>query len=142
MPLSSFARSSIRKDKISEEQVRAALDEFPHESQDKALLLYVEKYEVKGIFFIDKYGNQCIWEDFIRFRRNRAPTQKVSGPGNRTFFLKTKEENIKIVDKPQPAWVREATAHISEKGWNLPRDHPRHLLNFPTGKVTQISFPL
>lgn len=36
--------------------------------------------------------------------------------------------------------AREVGIHPSQGGWNLPRSHPRHLLNFPQGKFAIIQF--
>ncbi|KAF5870322.1 uncharacterized protein Bfra_009706 [Botrytis fragariae] len=35
------------------------------------------------------------------------------------------------IDIPKPQRLSKLLAHKSEKQWGLPRDHPRHLLNFP-----------
>ncbi|TGO67883.1 hypothetical protein BOTNAR_0034g00430 [Botryotinia narcissicola] len=35
------------------------------------------------------------------------------------------------IDTPKPQRLSKLITHKSEMQWNLPRDHPRHLLNFP-----------
>lgn len=39
------------------------------------------------------------------------------------------------IDVSKPPRLSKLIAHKSEMQWNLPRDHPRHLLNFSQGKL-------
>ena len=40
-----------------------------------------------------------------------------------------------MIDRPKKKGLQRLVAHQSESKWALPRDHDRHLLNFPQGKL-------
>ena len=40
-----------------------------------------------------------------------------------------------MIDRPKKKGLQSLVAHQSEGKWALPRDHDRHLLNFPQDKL-------
>ncbi len=46
---------------------------------------------------------------------------------------------LKNVDEPKSWRVSQLVEHASEKGWNLPTDHPRHLFKLPQGMQALLS---
>lgn len=53
--------------------------------------------------------------------------------GSSKGWLRQKKRILAVVDRPKGATLTALVAHPSQDGWNLPREHDRHFLQFPLG---------
>ncbi|TGO52431.1 hypothetical protein BCON_0141g00020 [Botryotinia convoluta] len=60
-------------------------------------------------------------------------------PRKRTCHVARNTPTLAMIDQPKKKGLQKLVAHQSESEWALPRDHHRHLLNFPQEILDMIS---
>ena len=65
----------------------------------------------------------------------RGPRHYDVDEGDRKFVFDVKKPTLRDIDRPKPRSEVIAAAHQSERGWKLPKDHPRHILSLPVGEL-------
>ncbi|QSZ36045.1 hypothetical protein DSL72_007169 [Monilinia vaccinii-corymbosi] len=90
-------------------------------------------------FWKDNYRFTCVEDIF--YLETRKPRYKEVGRGDeckKYLISSDKRPTLAEIDQPKPASVARLVAHKSERQWALPRQHPRHLLNFPQEIIDKI----
>ncbi|KAK6598810.1 hypothetical protein H4I96_08014 [Botrytis cinerea] len=63
----------------------------------------------------------------------------VTSVALRTYHVAKNTPTLDMIDRPKKKALQRLVAHQSESKWALPRDHDRHLLNFPQEIIDMIS---
>ena len=138
-----------------------AQKENPEEDPGVALEKYAQSLEVQGIFFLDNFGQRCTWASgtwispfpsewigLIMTGVNYFHSSEYYGISwnlktdgfHQHYFIPKHRPTLASIDRPKPKVITNYIAHLSQSGWNLPRDHPRHICNFPLGALV-LSLP-
>jgi hypothetical protein len=97
----------------------------------------VRKHALRGIFFKDSHGSTCIWGPDIDSMTLKSlgwrgvKRKQAWGQGSRSFLILQQPSTLKVIDKPLPERIAALFRHTSERGWNLPVEHPRHFMKLP-----------
>jgi hypothetical protein len=79
--------------------------------------------------------------DYYKNKSERGPGYFPEfGEDNRRFYLRKGEVPMRYIDRPKERSLSAMIAHPSERQWNLPKSHKRHLMklrlgNFPLGMM-------
>ncbi|CAG8950200.1 hypothetical protein HYFRA_00008437 [Hymenoscyphus fraxineus] len=148
---------------------REAMEAFPELDPEKALAKYVQENEITGVFFVDEFGDRCIYGGHNRLVKPYKPSipfseKEVEVEGrHKGYHRLEKPLNLKQINRPYSHSYRCLSGHFSEftsqccyqstqkrhctelphleLGWNLPVDHPRHFMKFPA-EIRQRIFKL
>ncbi|KAM0130979.1 hypothetical protein ACHAO1_007572 [Botrytis cinerea] len=83
-------------------------------------------------FWKDNHRYAC-GEDIVYHQIWVPRARKVRCPYNYKKYLVPLggPPTLSQIDTPKPRRISKLVAHQSETGWGLPRNHPRHIFNFP-----------
>ncbi|TEY71737.1 hypothetical protein BOTCAL_0087g00040 [Botryotinia calthae] len=135
-PPKSFGRT-IPFRPYTPEDLEQARRQFPEEKLASRAL---EKYAYANCY--GRSSNRWFWKDNhsytcgedVVYHQIWVPrTREVRCPYNYKKYLIPLggPPTLSQIDTPKPQRLSKLLTHRSETGWNLSRDHPRHLLNFP-----------
>ncbi|KAL2065547.1 hypothetical protein VTL71DRAFT_3217 [Oculimacula yallundae] len=133
-----------------EDHVLRAQRYYPDLEPENAVNIYAEEERVADLFFRDKDGNRCVWRIELHYGGNphqycyssvedvvcRKTLISCSRRDAKHFIWWT--DRLPMVDRPTPPEIAQIVGHPSESGWNLPSDHDRHLLKFPSELLNKI----
>ncbi|KAM0192143.1 hypothetical protein ACHAPC_001984 [Botrytis cinerea] len=127
---------------MTQDDLDTARKEFPDEKLAScALEKYAKKHWIEGHYFW-KDGFRYVCGSDIRYFTAIVPRferKDSCDPRKRTYHVAKNTPTLDMIDRPKKKGLQRLVAHQSESKWALPRDHDRHLLNFPQEIVDMIS---
>ncbi|KAF7911948.1 hypothetical protein BELL_0602g00010 [Botrytis elliptica] len=126
---------------MTQDDLDAARKEFPEEKlPSRALEKYARKHWIEGRYFWkDNFRHVCGSD--VQYFTATIPRyeRKTSYDPKRIYHVAKNTPTLAMIDRPKKKGLQKLVAHQSEGGWALPRDHQRHLLNFPQEIIDAIS---
>ncbi|KAE9370758.1 hypothetical protein N431DRAFT_342854 [Stipitochalara longipes BDJ] len=119
-----------------------AQKKYPEHDPESSLNKWVIENKTSGIFFFNEFKERCLWgegecyHDHIQYAHDysrRGPGVYQETVNARHFYIRRYKLNMKQIDRPKKNG--NLFAHPSERGWQLPRTHKRHFLNFPQAPI-------
>ncbi|CZR64057.1 uncharacterized protein PAC_13954 [Phialocephala subalpina] len=116
-----------------------ATKEFPEDQAEIAIQKYAHKHKVEGVFWVEG-GKRFVWgPDITNSHFSAGKPLYIWGSDGRAYVPWENEPTLKVIDRPRPPSYTLTIRHPSFKGWNLPKEHPRHFLKFPK-EIQQLIF--
>ncbi|KAF8850566.1 hypothetical protein BDZ45DRAFT_751568 [Acephala macrosclerotiorum] len=114
-------------------------EDFPGLMLGLALKAYAQKHYAYDIYWYED-GTRHVWESGDLIQQNISyPKRTIVRVDDRYYLVWKKTPTLAQINRPKTRQFERTVRHPSEKGWNLPQNHPRHLLNFPK-EIQQLIF--